>query len=131
MALQIDWTDDSGIQHAEAYAKISHVRLALIEKDTGPVARVGVLLWHNAAARSKDNSANTKNSFKDFTYVLKGSDYTTYLEDSVIKATDVSITSSLYSWLKAHNDGTATHSDAGERLDNQGNGINWTTATDV
>ena len=131
MALQIDWTDEYGVQHAEAYAKISHVRLTFLDRDEGQIARVEVLLWHNIAARSKDNPSDMKRAFKDFTYVLKGSDYTTYLEDSVIKANDVSITSSLYSWLNAHNDGTATHSDTGERLDNQGNGINWTTATDV
>lgn len=127
MALQIDWTDEYGVQHAEAYAKISYIRMKYLENG----AMIGVDIWHNATTRSKDTPSDMKQSIKSIAYIVEGSDYTTYLEDSVIKATDVSITSSLYSWLKAHNDGTTTHSDTGERLDNQGNGINWTTATDV
>ena len=128
MALQIDWTDETGVQHAEAYAKICHLRMTHVVDIS---ARMEVRVWHNEAARSKATPSDMKEPFKDITYVIKGSDYTTYLEDSVIKANGVSVTSSMYSWLKVHNDSSYTHNDAGERQENMGNGIDWTTATDV
>ena len=127
MALQIDYTDETGTQHAEAYARVFSVKLSY----DVPSAQIFVDIYHNVGARSKSDEAARKKSIKSITYVLTGSAFTTYLQDSVIKANNVSLLSSVYAWLGQHNDGTATHDDAGSRLENEGNGINWTTATDV
>ena len=127
MALQIDYTDETGTQHAEAYARVFSIRV----KYDVPSAQVYVDIYHNVGARSKSDAAARKKSIKSIDYVLTGSAFTTYLQDSVIKADGVSLLSSVYAWLGQHNDGTATHDEAGSKLANEGNGINWTTATDV
>ena len=127
MALQIDYTDETGTQHAEAYARVFSIRV----KYSVPAAQVYVDIHHNAAARSKSDAAAKKKPTKSIEYSFTGSMFTTYIQDSVIKADGVSLLSSVYTWLKQHNDGTDTHDDAGSKLANEGNGINWTTATDV
>ena len=127
MALQVSYTDKMGATHSEAYGKIVEARMNNV---TGG-ATVLVEIWHNVAARSKSDAAARKQVVISLSYVLTGSTYTTYLEDSVVKANGVSVLSSLYAWLKQHNDGTELTDASGHHLENQGNGINWTTTTDV
>lgn len=127
MALQIDYTDKTGTQHSQAYALIEGIRI----RADNPSAEVVVNIYHNSTMRSKGDNSSKKLPIFNVEYVLTGSLYATYVQDSVIKADDVSLLSSLYTWLKQHNDGTATHNSEGVRQRNHGNGINWTTATDV
>ena len=49
----------------------------------------------------------------------------------IVKADGVSVLSSIYAWLKQHNDGANEFDGSGRLLPNEGNNINWTTATDV
>ena len=127
MALKINYTDETGTQHTDAYARIYSVRI----KYTDLGATIHIEIYHNEAARSKSDTNLTKKSVKTVEYLLDGSLYDTYIKDSVIKADGVSLLSSAYTWLKQHKDGTATHNSEGVRQINEGNGINWTTATDV
>lgn len=127
MALQIDWTDETGTQHAEGYAKIEELRIVYAE----PGINFVVSLYHNASARSKSDENAKKARVKDFLYVLRGSDFTSIVGDSVIKADGVSLLSQLYGWVKTHNDSVEEKDGSGARIINGGNGINWTTATDV
>jgi len=127
MALQISYTDKMGTTHSEAYAKIIEARINTIQKAVSVIVEI----WHDSTARSKVNATATKQAVAPIYYVLKGLEYTTYMEDFVIKANGVSVLSSLYTWLKQHNDGTALTNESGSHLENQGNGIDWTAATDV
>ena len=128
MALQISYTDEMGTTHSNAYAKIEVVRLKFKEAS----ADLYVYIYHNAAARSKGNEAAQKKDVTQLAYILTGSTYTTYLADSTLLTDEKSLLTQLYAWLKQHNDGPLTHTDPeGERIINEGNNINWTTATDV
>ena len=127
MALQINYTDATGTQHSEAYARIFSVKMQYDSLS----AQIFVEIYHNAASRSKSDANAIKQPVKTISYVFTGSLYTTYLQDSVIKADSVSLLSSIYTWIKQHNDGVNTHNAEGVKLRNEGNGINWTTATDV
>tara|TARA_R110000824_G_scaffold399649_1_gene605382 strand:+ start:1773 stop:2156 length:384 start_codon:yes stop_codon:yes gene_type:complete len=127
MSLQISYTDKMGATHSEAYAKVIEVKMNNIIGG----ATVLVEIWHNDAARSKSDANARKQVVISLPYVLKGSTYTTYLADSVVKADGVSVLSSVYAWLKQHNDGTSNRDSDNNILENHGNGINWTTATDV
>tara|TARA_Y100000004_G_scaffold168593_1_gene202067 strand:+ start:539 stop:751 length:213 start_codon:yes stop_codon:yes gene_type:complete len=65
-------------------------------------------------------------------YRLHGDDYTTYLGDSVLKEANKTTVSQLYAWLKQHDDkAEADIPQESVKDENFGNGINWTTATDV
>ena len=127
MALQVSYTDKMGVTHSEAYAKISAIKI----KFNFNVATFFVDVWHNAAARSKADSTAEKQIITSITYIMDETLFDTYLKDSVIKANDVSLLNSLYAWLKQHNDDSTIQDSEGKFLDNKGNLINWTTATDV
>ena len=127
MALQISYTDKMGTTHSEAYAKIIEARINTIQSAVSVIVEI----WHDSTARSKSDANAIKQAVTPIYYVLTDSTYTTYLADTVVKADGVSVLSSLYAWLKQHNDGSAKTDDSGLHLDNEGNGINWTTATDV
>lgn len=127
MALQISYTDKMGVTHSEAYAKIIEARINTIQSAVSVIVEI----WHDSTARSKSDVNTIKSAVTPIYYVIKGSEYTTYMEDSVVKVAGVSVLSSLYTWLKQHNDGTEMFDEPGHHLENEGNGINWTTATDV
>ena len=127
MALQISYTDKMGTTHSNAYAKIIEARINTIQKATSIIVEI----WHDSPARSKSDENAIKQAVTPIYYILRGSEYTTYMEDSVVKADGVSVLSSTYAWLKQHNDGTNEFDASGVSLANEGNGINWTTATDV
>lgn len=126
MALQISYTDKMGVTHSEAYARIVAYRV----KQDIKVAIFGVSIWHNVAARSKSDSSAEKERVVDITYRLTDTNFDNHMADSVVKANNVSVLSSLYTWLKTHKDGPSKWIDD-IRVDNQGEGIDWTTATDV
>ena len=128
MAIQLSYTDEMGATHSDAYARITALKLRLEPLNA---VTVTISIWHNAAARSKSDAAAQKKIVTDITYEILDSNFDTYAADAVVKANNISLMSNIYTWLKTHTDGTAERSDAGVRLINQGNGINWTTATDV
>ena len=127
MALQISYTDKMGTTHSEAYAKIIEARINTIQSAVSIIVEI----WHDSTARSKSDATAAKQAVTPIYYVLTGSEYTTYMEDSVVKADGVSVLSSTYAWLKQHNDGANEFDGSGRLLPNEGNNINWTTATDV
>ena len=127
MALQVSYTDKMGTTHSEAYAKITAIKIKFLVDE----ANLFVDLWHNSTTRSKSDADARKDSITSIVYIIKSTDFSTYLQDSVIKANETSLLSSLYGWLKQHIDGENEWTEGGRKLDNQGNGINWTTATDV
>tara|TARA_Y100000296_G_C4934846_1_gene138466 strand:- start:54 stop:425 length:372 start_codon:yes stop_codon:yes gene_type:complete len=123
MALQISYTDKSGATHAEAYVKIEVVKWTT----TKSICEFEVGVYHNAAARSKNNEADKKVLVDHYRYHISGDTHTTYLAESVLKEADKSLMSQLYAWLKTHVD---TENDPTGNP-NMGHDINWTTATDV
>ena len=127
MALQVSYTDEMGTTHSEAYAKIEVVRVKFKES----LADLYVYIYHNAAARSKDNEVTQKKEIIQIPYFLTGSTFTTYLADTELLTNGNSLLVQLYLWLKQHNDGPLTHTEEGASILNEGNNLNWTTATDV
>ena len=127
MALQVSYTDEMGVTHSEAYAKISAIKI----KFHLDVATFYVDIWHNAAARSKADATAEKQIITSIAYTMTETLFDTYLKDSIVKANDVSVLSSLYTWLKQHNDGANKRDSENRYIANQGNSINWTIATDV
>ena len=121
MALQLNYTDDTGTTHSEAY-----VRLMKIEIETTR-CEFHAFIYHNAAARSKSEATAEKQTVKAILYHLVGDSFNTYLAESVIREADKSVLTQLYAWLKTHVD-TATDPTGNP---NMGHGIDWTTATDV
>ena len=121
MALQLNYTDETGTTHSEAY-----VRLAKIDMDTTR-CEFHAVIYHNAAARSKSDATAEKLPVKVIPYHVVGDGFTTYLAESVLKAADKSLLTQLYAWLKTHVD-TATDPTGNS---NMGHNIDWTTATDV
>ena len=124
MALQISFTDSRGVDNTQAYVIIDDIELLPLQK----VCQFKAKMWHNAAARSKSDEAQIKGPVFFIRYKVYGSDFDTYITDSVVKQNDKSLQSQLYAWLKQHND-AATPSPS--QNENHGRGINWTTATDV
>ena len=127
MAVQVSYTDEMGVTHSEAYAKISAIKI----KFHLDVATFYVDIWHNEAARSKSDPAAEKQIITSIAYTMIETLFDTHLKDSIVKANDVSVLSSLYTWLKQHNDGANKRDSQNRYIDNQGNSINWTTATSV
>ena len=128
MALQVAYTDNTGTTHSEAYGKIQVLKLSY----RIPELFIHVSVFHNGAARSKSDSSAIKKEIIQITYRLIDPDFSTYLADSVLLTDSKSLLSQLYTWLKTHNDGPLTHTHPeGLSIPNEGNSINWTTATDV
>ena len=107
MAIQKSITDSAGVTHAQAYARVLVVQG--IQDPFQTLIRVGV--YHNAAARSKDAPANTK----ELLFYDWGNDTTsTYFADTVLAEENKSPLTQAYVWLKAQTDFM---------------GIDWTTGT--
>lgn len=126
MALQINYTDTMGVAHSEAYAKIVASKVDY-DNSTGSLI---VQIYHNSTTRSKSDEAAKKLPMDEIRYELNDDLFGSFA-DSTIKADGVSLLSSLYSWLKTHNDPESSFTEKGEHIQNAGHGINWTTATDV
>jgi len=128
MALQISYTDKQGITNSSAYCRISHIEHSLLNS----TCTFRVYLYHNSTARSKSNDLLRKNPVGGVKYRVYGDDYTTYLGDSVLQGANKTTVSQLYAWLKQHDDkAEADIPQESAKDENFGNGINWTTATDV
>ena len=125
MALQISYTDKRGVANTEAYVKINAVEIDSVLS----TATIKLGVYHNVAARSKSDESQKKATVQGIEYIIYGDDFSTYLAESVIKATDKSALTQAYAWLKQHVD-TGTGADGDDRF-NHSKGINWTTATDV
>ena len=108
MAIQKSYTDVYGATHAEAYTRIESVYV------TASLAEIQVLIYHNAAARSKSDSSATKQALIVENTTITGDDYTTYFTDSVLKTDTKSPVVQAYAWLKAQSSYIET---------------NWTTGT--
>ncbi len=125
MALQISYTDERGVTNTEAYARIENITQNLKTN----LCSFRVSLFHNVAARSKSDETQRKQLIDSIEYKLWGSNYTTYLSETVLKEADKTILSQLYIWLKAHKD--LRDAVQPEDRENHGRDIDWTTATDV
>jgi len=98
MAIQKSITDVQGVTHASSYSKISAVT---IESDR---AHMLIDIYHNAAARSKDDASSRKMFVDQAWAIASGDDFTTYFADSALKAADKSPTIQAYAWLKTQTD---------------------------
>ena len=107
MAIQKSITDDRGVLHAEAYAKIT----TLVMEHNGVFIKIAV--YHNADTRSKSDKTNMKMPILESSTVIKGSAYTTYFNESVLKEENKSPLTQAYAWLKTVEEF----------------GIDWTTGT--
>ena len=108
MALQKSYTDVYGVTHATAYTRIDSVSV------THDEAKITVLIYHDADARSKGDASKIKQALKVANADIFNGDYTTYFADDVLKSDTKSPIGQAYEWLKAQTD----------YLD-----VNWTTET--
>ena len=108
-----------GTTHTEAYIRVNHIEI-------GNPSMINVLVYINAAARSKGDITSEKQPILSIRYVLsEPDDIETVLSDSVLKADGKSPLVSVYTWLKTLDDSSSNkYSD-----DPLGSGINWTTGT--
>ena len=108
MAIQKSFADQFGATHTAAYARVHNVSI------TERTASIAVQIYHNAAARSKADSAAEKPVIMDSTELLIESAFTTYFDDGVLDNNGVSPMKQAYAWLKTQTDFM---------------GVNWTTGT--
>ena len=97
MAIQKNITDSFGATHTASYTRITR----LIMHDNR--IDVGVGIYHNAAARSKGDSAAMKTMLSEDKGLLTGSDFDTYFADSVLDNNGISPLKQAYAWLKTQN----------------------------
>jgi len=126
MALQISYMDKRGVDNTQAYVVVNEIRLLPVRK----ICQFKAQIWHNSTARSKSDATQVKNPVYIIEYQISGSDFDTYLIDSVVKQNNKSVISQIYVWLKQHKD-LVTRPNDDPIFDNHGRGIDWTTATDV
>tara|TARA_Y100000310_G_scaffold318631_1_gene372955 strand:+ start:836 stop:1168 length:333 start_codon:yes stop_codon:yes gene_type:complete len=107
MAVQVSYTDEFGVTHAEAYARID----TLVFEPTGVLVKISV--YRDADARSKSNETNMKVPVLLSSTMVKGSSYTTYFADSVLNTSGKTPFNQAYAWLKTVEEF----------------GIDWTTGT--
>ena len=108
MAIQKSYVDVYGATHADAYTRVESVYV------TNSSVEIQILIYHNAAARSKSDSSAMKQALVMENTTITGSDYDTYFADSVLKADTKSPVVQAYAWLKAQSNYIET---------------NWTTGT--
>ena len=107
MAIQKSITDSSGTTHTEAYTMLDAVGIDRYG------ANVMISIFHNAAARSKDDLTSMKEPIYTSATAIKGSAFTTYLSDSALSASGKTPLNQAYAWLKTVEEF----------------GIDWTTGT--
>lgn len=97
MAIKKSIIDKTGVTHAEAYVLIHNVFLSH--------SRVSIEAhaYHNAAARSKDDPANTKSPFVTFSLTVPSPADAAYFADTVLDDADKSPFKQAYGWLKTQN----------------------------
>lgn len=118
MAIQISYADHFGTTHGSSYVRIRAVQVLTTSSGVSH-AIVDWEMFVSAAARSKSDTDSMKSVIMSGSYLVDGSDFTTYFADSVLDDTNKSPMKQAYAWLKTKNDAT----------DNSGYGINWTTGT--
>ena len=107
MAIQKIITDEYGVTHAEAYARID----TLIFDNTSVLVKISV--YHDADARNKSDETNMKSPILVSSTSVRGSSYTTYFEDSVLNVSGKTPFNQAYAWLKTVEEF----------------GVDWTTGT--
>ena len=117
MAIQKNITDMYGITHTEAYIRINHIEIS-------DPSIINVLVYTNAAARSKGTRASEKRPVLSLMYTIRDADeISTILGDSALKGDGKSPLVALYTWLKTVNDTVENgYSDMPYEID-------WTTGT--
>tara|TARA_Y100001973_G_C5185256_1_gene327424 strand:+ start:1592 stop:1957 length:366 start_codon:yes stop_codon:yes gene_type:complete len=121
MALQLNYTDETGTTHSQAY-----VRIVKLEVDSDR-CDFHAMIYHNAASRSKSDGTAEKKAVAVIPYHIVGDNFNTYLAESIIKQEDKSVLTQVYAWLKTLVD-TPTDPTGNP---NMGHDIDWRTATDV
>lgn len=114
MAIQKSITDEYGVTHDEAYVIISSVQIIKDSVEIACKTLVLTKIYHNAAARSKGNSANEKQYFMSEWGTIPYNDTDTFFTETLLKQADKSPYSQAYAWLKTQSDFA---------------GINFTTGT--
>ena len=93
MALELTFTDDTGVVHNDAYF---HVNDVIVENKV--TAIISVLIYVSEA--SKNDGKNPINNGLKVRYVLKDSDYTAYFSDTALSVAGKSPQGSAYEYLK-------------------------------
>ena len=122
MAIQKNITDMYGITHAAAYVRINNISI-------GNPSIIDVLVYTNAAARSKGVVASEKRPILSLMYTIRDADeISTILGDAALKGDGKSPLTSVYTWLKTVNDSISSRDSDRSPLDGE-EGIDWTTGT--
>jgi len=98
MAIQKSITDQFGSAHTASYTRI--LRIVLNEAHV----EISVGIHHDATARSKGNVASVKQMLEVGVMQIKGSDFDTFFQDSVLDNNATSPLKQAYACLKTQND---------------------------
>jgi len=94
MAIQKSIIDDFGATHAASYTRIRKVVLTTVS------VVIEILLYHNAAARSKADLTAEKPFFSAYTFTVTGSDFTTYFAEAVLDDVNKTLLKQAYAYIK-------------------------------
>ena len=95
MAIQKNIIDVHGATHTAAYTRVESVFFM-----SGEYANIDIRIYHNAAARSKDDATAEKPPFYLHTLIVKDSAFTTFFVGTVLDDADKSPFTQAYAYLK-------------------------------
>jgi len=95
VAIQKNIIDVHGATHTAAYTRILSVFFM-----AGEYANIDIRIYHNAAARSKDDASAEKPPFYEKTLTMGGSDFTTYFAEGVLDDASKTLLTQAYAYLK-------------------------------
>ena len=118
MALQVSFPDPYGASaHTAAYAMITELSMSSSPStDAGYHLAIGISIYHNAAARSKDDVAAIKSNLGSYSFSVAAdsSAFTTFFAETVLDDADKTLLKQAYAYIKT-----------------QTSPVNFTSATDV
>ena len=98
MAIQKSIVDIFGATHATSYTNIYRLYISSVE------AAIEMTVYHDAAARSKNDLPSTKSPLYQITGQISPADFATFFQDSVLDNNGVSPLKQAYAWLKTQTD---------------------------
>ena len=84
MAIQKSIVDRFGATHATSYTRINQINL------NSESAIIEIIMYHDAAARSKGDSVSAKPSLHQTSGRVSDADFATFFQDSVLDNNDIS-----------------------------------------
>jgi len=98
MAIQKSIVDRFGATHATSYTRVNQINL------NSEIASIEMIMYHDAAARSKGDSLSAKSPLYEITGQISDADFATFFQDSVLDNNGISPLKQAYAWLKTQTD---------------------------